>query len=207
VSHKNLLAELNDVQSKSSEIHSANEARILEVESQLQEALQKHTEKESETKELNERLNTLEGQIKIYEEQAREAVAIAENHKAELEESLIKLKHLEAVVEEQQNKSLERETETAGINEEKLKLVQEIAVYESKLSDLQSKLSAALVEKDETVKEILASKNAVEDLVTKHSEEVQTLKSQVNTLIFLSFSSISICNTYFHEMNILYKLR
>jgi len=176
VSLKNLPAESNDIYSKSSEIHSDKETSILKAEPQLQEALLK---KESETKELNEKLNTLEEQIKIYEEQIREAVATSESRKAELEESI---KHFKAVVEELQNKSLDRETETAGKNEEKLKPVQEIAIYESKLSGLQSKLSAAPVEKNETVKEILASKNAAEDLMKKHSEEVQTLKSQVHEI-------------------------
>ena len=182
MSHKNSITELNDLQSKSSEIQCANEALILKVESQLQEALQRHTEKESETKELNEKLNTLEGQIKLFEEHAREAVATSGTHKAELEQSLIKLKHLEIVIEELQNKSLHHEKETAGLNEENSKLNQEIASYESKLSDLQETLSAALVEKEETDKELLTLKDAMEKLGTKHSAEVQTLNSQVHEI-------------------------
>lgn len=129
---------------------------------------------------LNEKLNTLENQIKLFEEQALNAVVASGTQKDELEESLIKLKHLQTVIEELQNKSLDHEKETSGLNDENSKLNQEIAIYESKLSDLQSKLSAALAEKDETAKEILTSKNAIDELVSKHSAEVQTLNSQVH---------------------------
>ncbi|XP_027911837.1 putative leucine-rich repeat-containing protein DDB_G0290503 [Vigna unguiculata] len=172
VAHRNSIAQLNDLQSKSTQIQSANESRILEVESQLQEALQRHTEKESETKVLNEKLNTLENQIMLFEEQALKAVVTSGTQKDELEQSLIKLKQLENVIEELQNKSLHHEKETSGLNDENSKLNQEIAIYESKLSDLQSKLSAALAEKD-----------AIEELVSKHSAEVQTLNSQLSSVI------------------------
>ncbi|XP_019454298.1 PREDICTED: myosin-9-like [Lupinus angustifolius] len=165
VYHKNTLVELNDLQSKSAETHAANEAHLVEVESQLHKALQRHAEKESETKELNEKLNALEGKIKHSEKQAQEAVAISETLKAGLSESLLKLKHLETVADDNS------------------KLNHEIAAYESKLSDLQSKLSVALVEKDGIAREILTSKNAIEELVTKHNALVQTLKSEISTVL------------------------
>ncbi|KAJ7959692.1 Myosin-11 isoform X1 [Quillaja saponaria] len=183
VSHKNTIAELIDQYSKGSEILSLKEAHILEVETQLQETIQRLTERDAESKRLTEKFVTLEGQINSYQEQAHEAVGVAQNQKLELEESLVKLKHLEILVEELQTKSGQYEKESGGLAEANLKLAQEIALYESKMNDLQSKLSAALVEKDETVQQVLTLEKAIEDLTLKHTSELQRLQSQISSAI------------------------
>lgn len=78
VSHKNTVAELTDQHSRASELQSAAEDRIAQAEIQLQEAIHRFTHRDSEAKDLIEKLSTLESQIKLNEEQAQDACTTAE---------------------------------------------------------------------------------------------------------------------------------
>ncbi|KAJ0087791.1 hypothetical protein Patl1_33228 [Pistacia atlantica] len=127
-----------------------------------------------------DKINVLEGQIKIYEEQAQEASMIAETRKIELEETVLKLKNLESIVEELQTRSGHFERESGGLAEANLKLTQDLATYETKLSDLQANFSATLVEKDETIEQINASKKDLEQQLTS---EIQGLQSQISSVM------------------------
>jgi len=155
----------------------------VQAEAQLQEAIQSLALRDTETKDLNEKLNAFEGHIKLNEELAHQGAAISESRKVELEESLLKIKHLETVVEELQTKAGHYEKESGGLAEANLKLTQELASYESKLGDLEAKLSAILSEKDETVEQLHISKKAVEDLRQQLSDEGQKLQSQISSVM------------------------
>jgi chromosome segregation ATPase len=183
VSHVSTITEITDKHSRAIELHSATESRMVQAEAQLQEAIQSLALRDTETKDLNEKLNALEGHIKLNEELAHQGAAISESRKVELEESLLKIKHLETVVEELQTKAGHYEKESGGLAEANLKLTQELASYESKLGDLEAKLSAILSEKDETVEQLHISKKAVEDLRQQLSDEGQKLQSQVCIII------------------------
>jgi chromosome segregation ATPase len=184
VSHMNTVAELTDQHSRDSELQAAAEDRIAQAERQLQESIHRFTHRDSEAKDLIEKLSTLESQIKLYEEQAQQARTTAEAREIELEQTLSKLKHLESIVEELQTKSSDFEKESGGLAEANMKLTQEVATYESELSNLQAKLSAALAEKDKTVEELNSSKNAIEDLAHQLASEGQKLQSQVWRIFF-----------------------
>ncbi|KAH7533609.1 hypothetical protein FEM48_Zijuj04G0149900 [Ziziphus jujuba var. spinosa] len=182
-SHKSIIAELTDKHSRAYELHSATEARVVEAETQLQDAIQRYTKKDLEANELIEKLNVLEGQLRLHEEQVHESSAISETRKVELEETYLKLKHLERTIEELQAKSAHFEKESRELAEANLKLTQEVAEYETKLSDLQTKLSTALVEKDETVEHLHTSRKTIEDLSQQLTSDGQRLQSQISSVM------------------------
>lgn len=178
-SHMNTIAELADKHSKASELHIAAEARISEAERELEEAILKFSHRDLEATDLTEKLSALESQIKKYEEQVHEATGVIESQKIELEQTLVKLKGLEGIVEEMQNKSGQFEKEREGFGESNLKLTQELAAYESKLNELEAKLSATVTEKDEALEQLSSSKKLIEDLTEQLAVEGQKLQSQV----------------------------
>jgi chromosome segregation ATPase len=182
-SHASTITELTDKHSRAIELHSATESRMMHAETQLQEAIQSLTLKDVETRDLNEKLKALEGQVKLYEEQAHEASTISESRKGELEETLLKVTHLETVLEELKTKSGHFEKESGVLAEDNLKLTQELASYESKLRDLEAKLSTILSEKDGTIEQLHISKKAFEDLRQQLTDEGQKLQSQVCSII------------------------
>ncbi|KAG2711425.1 hypothetical protein I3760_04G076600 [Carya illinoinensis] len=182
-SHKNTVIELTDQHSRALELHSAAEVRIAEAERQLQEAVHRFSHRDSEAKDLSVKLNALETQIELYKEQAQESSTIAEARNIELEQTLSKLKHLESIVEELQTKSRDLEKETGGLAVANMKLTEEVATYESKLSNLQAKLLAALAEKDETVEQLNSSKKAIEVLTHQLASEGQKLQSQISSIM------------------------
>ncbi len=184
VSHKNTVAELTDQHSRASELQSAAQDRIAQAERQLQEAIHRFTHRDSEAKDLIEKLSTLESQIKLNEEQAQDACTTAEAREIDLEQTLSKLKHLESIVEELQTKSSDFEKESGGQAEANMMLTQEVATYEFELSNLQAKLSAALAEKDKTVEELNSSENAIEDLAHQLASGGQKLQSRVLRIFF-----------------------
>ena len=107
-----------------------------------------------EAKDLNEKLIALEAQIKVYEEQARESSAVSETSKIELEEALLKLKQLEIIVMELQTKLTQFEEKSRKLAEPIVKFIEEVSIYETKVSDLEGILSKPIIEKDETVKQL-----------------------------------------------------
>ncbi|KAM1010524.1 hypothetical protein ACFX2C_045994 [Malus domestica] len=183
VLHKSSVEELTDKHSRALDLHSASEARIVEAETKLQEAIERLSQRDLEANDLLEKLNALEGQIKLYEEQVRETSAVSETRNAELEESLSKLNNLESFVEELQTKSAHFEEESRKLAEANIKLTEDVSTYESKLSDLEAKYSTAVVEKDETVEQLQAAKRTIEDLTQQHSSEGQKLQSQISSVM------------------------
>ncbi|KAJ6300795.1 hypothetical protein OIU76_021567 [Salix suchowensis] len=181
VSHVSTITEITDKHSRAIELHSATESRMVQAEVQLQEAIQSLTLRDKETKGLNEKLIALEEQVKLYVEQAREAGAISESRKVELEETLLKVKHLENIVEELKTKSGHYEKESGGLAEANFKLTQELASYESKLGDLEAKLSAILSEKDETsqISSVMEENNLLNETYQNGKKELQSVIIQL----------------------------
>ncbi|KAJ6700278.1 EARLY ENDOSOME ANTIGEN [Salix purpurea] len=184
-SHANTITEITDKHSRAIELHSATESRMMRAEMQLQEAIHSLILKDVEAKNLNEKLNSLEGQVKLFEEQSHEASTIADSRKTELEETLLKVTRLETVVEELKTKSGHFERESGGLAEDNLRLTQELASYESKLRDLEAKLSAILSEKDGTAEQLHISKKAVDDLrlqLTDVQSQISSVTKENNLL-------------------------
>ncbi|KAF9587595.1 hypothetical protein IFM89_004427 [Coptis chinensis] len=133
--HMNALADLTDQHTRAFEVQSSTESRIKEAELQLQEAIERFSHKDLEAKDLTEKLNALESQIRIYEETTKEASAVAQSQKSELEEALLKIKHFESVVHDLQVMVSQFEKESEGLAVTNLKLNEELVVHQSKLPD------------------------------------------------------------------------
>ncbi|KAJ6741553.1 EARLY ENDOSOME ANTIGEN [Salix viminalis] len=161
-SHANTITEITDKHSRAIELHSATESRMMRAEMQLQEAIHSLILKDS-----------------------HEASTIADSRKTELEETLLKVTRLETVVEELKTKSGHFERESGGLAEDNLRLTQELASYESKLRDLEAKLSAILSEKDGTAEQLHISKKAVDDLrlqLTDVQSQISSVTKKNNLL-------------------------
>ncbi|XP_042504985.1 putative leucine-rich repeat-containing protein DDB_G0290503 isoform X2 [Macadamia integrifolia] len=182
-SHMNSLTEMKNQQSRALEVQSTTESRIKEAEMQLQGAIERFTQKDSEAKALNEKLNAFETQVRNYEEQTHEAFAVAETRKLELEEALLKLTVLENAFEKTKSKAGQFEKERKDLVEANMKLTQELTACESKMNDLQTMLSSILLEKDETLEQLQYSKKAMEDLTKQLTAERQSLDSQISSLM------------------------
>ncbi|KAI3893222.1 hypothetical protein MKW92_043077 [Papaver armeniacum] len=182
-SHISTVAELTDQHSRSFELHSATESRAKEFETQLQEALQRITEKDSEITELKEKLNEFDIRVRVHEEQAGESSAIAESLKVQLDEALLKFKSMESSTAELQTRCAEFEKECEGLAEKNFKQTQELAEYESKMNDVHTKLSATVVEKHEAVEELNSSKKKNEDLTQELVTQAEELQSQIASVM------------------------
>lgn len=183
VSHMNTITELTEQHSRASELQSATEARISETEAKMHEAIQNLTQKESEGKELMDKLHSFEALVKTYEEQTHETATLAENQKMELEQSHKNLRHLESVVEELKGKYTELEKEKEGLTQENIKLKGEMSSNDSKLNDLEAKVSAAFAEKNEAVEELKSSNKVIDNLKEQLTSEGQKLQLQLSSIL------------------------
>ncbi|XP_022862561.1 LOW QUALITY PROTEIN: myosin-9-like [Olea europaea var. sylvestris] len=164
-SHMSTITELTEGHSIAPELQLAAEARISGAEAQLEEALLKVNQRDSEAKDFYEKLKALEEQVQMYEEKAQETSTLLQTREGELEQTLLKLKDLESEV------------------EEKSKLTQELASHRSKLNDLETKLSTVSSEKNDAVEELQSAKKDIEDLTHKLASEGQRLQSQISSVM------------------------
>ncbi|KAI0507232.1 hypothetical protein KFK09_013354 [Dendrobium nobile] len=140
------------------------EASIKETEAKLCEALERCAKKDSEAKELNERLLAFETQLKTHEEHANEAASFAENSKAELEDAILKIQNLERSVEETKSKASHFENEHELLGQTNLSLSQKIAEYETKVYELEGMLKTITAEREDASVQLQSSNKAIEDL-------------------------------------------
>ncbi|KAK9156265.1 hypothetical protein Sjap_003745 [Stephania japonica] len=181
-SHMNSIAELTEQHSRVSALHSESESRVRDIELQLHEANSKYSSRDLEAKSLDEKLLALESAIRFHEENSNNASTAAETHKAELEEALLKVKQLESIVQELQSDSAQFGKEREGLTESTLKLRQEVSEYETKSKELETLLSVALAEKNETAEQLHSSKKVVEEVTQQLAAEVHKLQSQISSL-------------------------
>ncbi|KAL5977493.1 hypothetical protein ACLOJK_021840 [Asimina triloba] len=181
--HSKTISELTDQHSRGLELQSSVESRVREAEQQLQEAIERFKQKDSEAQDLDEKRIVLETQVRILEEQANSTVTAAESQKAELDEALAKVHHLEGTIEELQSKSSQLKTENEGLAGANVKLSQELATCERKLNELQAALNEILVEKEETHEQLHSSKKTIEDLTQKFAEEGKRLQLQISSVV------------------------
>ncbi|KAG1365102.1 myosin-9 [Cocos nucifera] len=182
-SHVKTIAKLTDEHSRGLELQSATESRIKETEVQLHEAIEKFTQRDSEARNLHEKLLALEAQLKTFEEQARETAAVAENRKVELEEALLKLQNMEGLAEEMQRKVDHFRSENEGLEGTNLSLSQKLATYDTKIDELQTALNITIAEKVDTSLQLHSSRKTLEDLMQQFDSEKGKLQSQVTSVM------------------------
>ncbi|KAH7679116.1 DNA repair protein RAD50 ABC-type ATPase/SMC protein [Dioscorea alata] len=192
-SHMKTIAELTDKHSRGFQIQSETESRRKETEIQLHEAVQKFTQRDSDARDLNEKLLALEDQVRVYEEQVRESVAVVESQKSNLEETTLKLQDMDKLVDEMHSKAKQFETENETLIRTNLTLTQELAEYEAKMNELKAALDAVNAEKEHTFSQLDSSTKVIEDLKQQIASDKEKLDSQI--------SSIQVENNSLNEMH------
>ncbi|KAK4437434.1 hypothetical protein Salat_0077300 [Sesamum alatum] len=179
-SHMNTITELTEHHSKVSELHLAAEARVSEAEAKLEEALQKYSLRDSEARDLNDKLTAIDAQVKTYEEQAQLASALVKSRELELEQILSKSRDL---TDELERNSGQSKKEIEALVEVNSQLTQDLASCKSALSELQTKLSSISSEKDGAVDELNTARNEIEELKQRLDSEGQKLQSQMSSVM------------------------
>ncbi|KAM0948674.1 putative ubiquitin interacting [Dioscorea sansibarensis] len=192
-SHMKTIAELTDQHSRGLQIQSETESRIKETEIQLHEAIQKFTLRDSDARDLNEKLLALEDQVRVYEEQVKELAAVVGSQKSKLEETTLKLQDMNKLVDYVHSKAKQFETENETLITTNLTLTQELAEYEAKLNELKTTLDAVNAEKEHTFSQLDSSTKIIEDLKQQIASDKEKLDSQI--------SSIRVENDSLNEMH------
>ena len=147
-----------------------------------EEAAKRFEQRDIEAKDMVAKLKAQEDLFKEHKREIQEASEVANTRKMKLEESLLKLKTSEDTIKE-------LEKENGSLAEVNLKLNQELANHGSETSDFQTMFTALEAEKDQTAKELHASKAAIKELRNKLASERERLRSKVSdNLIILSIN-------------------
>ncbi|ESQ36392.1 hypothetical protein EUTSA_v10006865mg [Eutrema salsugineum] len=142
---------------------------------QTEEATKRFNQRDIEANDLITKLKSHENLIEEHKRQVLEASGVADTRKMELEEALSKLKAFEATIKE-------LEKENGSLAEVNLKLNQKLADHGSETSDFQAMFSALEAEKDQTAKELQASKTTIEEVTNQLTSEGERLRSQMSSL-------------------------
>lgn len=132
---------------------------------------------------MNEKLLALEAQLKTFEEQARQTAVVAENRSVELEETLLKLRNVEGLVEEVQRKADHFRSEKEGLETKNLSLSEKLTAYETKIDELQTASEVTIGEKQDMSLQLHSSMKTIEDLMQQFDSEKEKLQSQITSVM------------------------
>ncbi|XP_058097152.1 uncharacterized protein LOC131242486 [Magnolia sinica] len=169
---------------RTSELELLHESLSKESELKLREATESFTQRDSEAKDLYEKLKTLEDQVMIYTEKAAEATEREASLKAELEESSTKLAALENTLEELKSKVSEAETkawqsfsENELLAETNSKLKKELESHQIKINEHQELLSSLHAEKNAAAEQLAVHSRTITELTDQHSRGLELQSS------------------------------
>ncbi|RWW75099.1 hypothetical protein BHE74_00016898 [Ensete ventricosum] len=182
-SHASTIASLTDEHSRSLELQFATESRLKENEAQLHEAIEKHKQRDLQVRDLYEKFLALETQLRTYEEQASESAVVEATQKGQLEEAHFKLQELEGLVEQLKRKSDQSNTENEDLSRNNLSLTEKLAMYETKMNELQVALDAAFTEKEDIFMQLHYSKKAMEDNMQLLISDKEKFQSQMTSIM------------------------
>ncbi|URE38963.1 hypothetical protein MUK42_16249 [Musa troglodytarum] len=188
-SHVKTISKLTDENSTYLELQSATEYRLRGTEVQLHETIEKFKQKDSEVRDLSEKLLALETQLRSHDEQASELAAIASSRKDKLEDTLLKLQNLEAFVEHLKRSSEISKLENDHLMGENFTMSQELATYKTKINELKIEFNAVVAEKQVTSIQLHDSRKEMKVLMQqinsdkeKHQLQITAAKEEYNKL-------------------------
>ncbi|XP_020241449.1 myosin-2 heavy chain-like isoform X2 [Asparagus officinalis] len=162
------------------ELESNHESFRNESELKLQEAISGLTLKDSEAKQLKEKVTFLEEEVIIHQREAVEAAEKVASLEAELEASAARFFALENTVEELKEKFSDSETNLeqsysenellAGTNSQ---LRSELEVHQAKVNELNELLSSIHAEKEATAEKLASHIKTIEELTNEHSRGLE----------------------------------
>ncbi|XP_064969296.1 uncharacterized protein LOC135584586 [Musa acuminata AAA Group] len=182
-SHASTIASLTDDHSRGLELQFATESRLKENEAQLHEAIEKHKQRDLQVRDLYENLLALETQLQTYEEQASESAVVEATQKGKLEEAHFKLQELEGLVEQLKRKSDQSKIENEDLSRNNLSLTEKLAMYETKMNELQVALDAAVTEKEDIFMQLHSSKKEMEDNMQLLISDKEKFQSQMISIM------------------------
>ncbi|CAL9095061.1 unnamed protein product [Musa acuminata var. zebrina] len=182
-SHASTIASLTDEHSRGLELQFATESRLKENEAQLHEAIEKHKQRDLQVRDLYENLLALETQLRTYEEQASESAVVEATQKDKLEEAHFKLQELEGLVEQLKRKSDQSKIENEDLSRNNLSLTEKLAMYETKMNELQVALDAAVTEKEDIFMQLHSSKKEMEDNMQLLISDKEKFQSQMISIM------------------------
>nr|XP_009405405.1 PREDICTED: golgin subfamily B member 1-like isoform X6 [Musa acuminata subsp. malaccensis] len=162
------------------ELNSLNESLIKDSELKLEQAAASILQKESETKELLDKLKYLEDQSTFYKEQAVEATENVTSLKAELGTNALILVSLENNVQELKQKVSEanlKGEQTLAENEllatSNSKLLEELEAHQDKVNELEELLKSIHAEKEAADKKLASHASTIAKLTDEHSQGLE----------------------------------
>ncbi|RWW75097.1 hypothetical protein BHE74_00016897 [Ensete ventricosum] len=182
-SHASTIVKLTDEHSQRLELLFATEVRLEENEAQLHEAIEKHKQRDLETRDLYEKLFALESQLKIYEEQASVLAIVAATQKSKLEEAHFKLQEYEGLVEQLYGRLAQFKTENEDLSGDNISLTEDLATYETKMNKLQEALDEATTEKEDIFMQLHSSMKEMDDVKQLLISDKEKLQSQINSVM------------------------
>ncbi|XP_042402402.1 centrosomal protein of 290 kDa-like [Zingiber officinale] len=171
--------ELDAYQHKVGELHESVESLNAEKEATLHEAIEKHMQKDLEARELQEKLLTLETQLRTYEKLASESAIVAETQKDKLEDALYKVQYLEDLIEQVKSKLDQFKNENESLSKNNSSLFKELASYETKINELQLAFDVSVKEREDISMQLHHSRKEMEDVMQMLNYDKEKLQSQV----------------------------
>ncbi|URE35868.1 hypothetical protein MUK42_37231, partial [Musa troglodytarum] len=171
-SHVKTISKLTDENSTYLELQSATEYRLRGTEVQLHETIEKFKQKDSEVRDLSEKLLALETQLRRQ----------AGRHS-------LKLQNLEAFVEHLKRSSEISKLENDHLMGENFTMSQELATYKTKINELKIEFNAVVAEKQVTSIQLHDSRKEMKVLMQqinsdkeKHQLQITAAKEEYNKL-------------------------
>ncbi|KAG0487164.1 hypothetical protein HPP92_009259 [Vanilla planifolia] len=173
------ITELTNERANILEKHSQIEASNRETEAKWTEALERYAQRDSDARDLSEKLLAHEAQLKVHEKHANEASAVAETCKGELENAMLKIQSLEKSVFEANDRATLFEGKHDDLSKENLSLSHKLMEFETKVNELEGTQKAITAEKDDISLQLQSSRKAVDDLSQQLDLEKEKLQSQI----------------------------
>lgn len=171
---------LEEFTAKNMELNSLNESLTKNSELKLQEALSVIKQKESEVRELLEKLNSCEEQTVFYKKQSLQASETVSSVKAELAENAVKVFSLENNVKELQQKLTEDNQRVQEILAENALLIisnstlkEELVANQHKVNKLNELLVSFRTEKEATTEQLSSQASIIQKLTEQHSRSLE----------------------------------
>ncbi|WOL03370.1 hypothetical protein Cni_G12090 [Canna indica] len=180
-SHVERIAKLADECSKVSELQSVTESYFKETEVELQEVIEKLMIRDSENKNLKERLLTLEAQLLTCEKGASKLAEVAENQDKS-EDALSKFWDLKGLFEQLLSRFNQFKMQNEDLARQNLNLINDLATYVTKINEMQITLSAILAEKEDTSLKHHSSRGEMVNLEQKLISDKERLQSQIKIM-------------------------
>lgn len=184
-SHASAIELLTEEHSRGLELQFATECRLKESTGQLHEAIEKHKKRDVEARDLQEKLLLVENLLRTYEEHAIESAVCIVIQEDKLEQSFLRIQHLEENVEQLHNQLDQYKIENEGFSRDTLSLREELAVCDAKIHESQVAFEAVVSEREDMFVQLQSTNREIEDLMQLLRSEKEKFQLEVSEYIYV----------------------